>query len=135
MSATLPDERGIPDLVRDLLRAALGLGRNTARMLSIEARGIARRTGRRIALLVASAVVAGAGIVLLLAAVTVAAEQFLHLPRWASLALVGTLALGAGAAGVATAVRRLGDPDLAFPGTIEELTKDLDAMSDRHGRP
>lgn len=135
MSTALPDERGVSDLVRDLIRAALGLGRSTARMLGLEAREIARRTGRRVALLVASAVVAGAGIMLLLGSLTVAAEQFLHLPRWASLALVGTLALGAGAAGIATAVRRLGDPDLAFPGTIEELTKDLDAMSGTRGEP
>jgi hypothetical protein len=125
----LPDERGIPDLARDLIRAALGLGRNTARMLGLEAREIARRTGRRVALLVASAVIAGAGIVLVLGALTLVAERFLGLPRWASLALVGMLALGAGAAGIASAVRRLGDPDLAFPETIGEITKDVDALA------
>lgn len=129
MSATHPDEKGIPDLVRDLVRVVLGLTRSTARMFGLEAREIVQRLGRRVALLIACSVVAGAGVVLLLASLAIVLETVAHLPRWAGLAIVGLFALGAGAAGVSFALRRLGEPDLAFPVTMGELSKDVDALT------
>jgi len=106
------DERGIPDLVGDVFRAVLGLGRNTARMFGFEARDVARRIARRVELLIAACVFATAGVLLVLEGIASLAEQVLRLPHWAALLVVGALALGAGAVGVRTALRRLGDPDL-----------------------
>jgi len=130
------DERGIPDLVGDVLRAVLGLGRNTARMFSFEARDVARRIGRRVELLIASCVLATAGVLLFLAGIASLAEQVLQLPHWVALLVVGALALGAGAVGVRYAMRRLGDADLAFPETVAELKKDVDVLTaPRERRP
>jgi len=126
-------QKSVPDLVRGLLRSVLLLGRSTARLAGLEAREIAARLGRRVALLVASAIVAAAGLMLVLAGAAFVAERTLALPRWAAFALVGALALAAGGVGVAIAVRRLGAPDMAFPETVAELSKDVDALASRRG--
>lgn len=126
---------GVPELLRGLLRAVLLVGKSTARLAGIEAREVFTRLGRRMALLVAAAIVAGAGVVLVLAAFAFVAEGELSLPRWAAFALVGTVALALGGCGVAWAVRRLGAPDLAFPGTIAELSKDVEALASRGVEP
>jgi len=122
------DERGIPDLVGDVLRAVFGLGRNTARMFGLEARDVSRRLGRRVALLIVSTILVTVGLLLVLGCLAVIAEQMFRLPLWAGLALLGAAALGAGALGIRAALRRLGDADLAFPETIAELSKDADAL-------
>ena len=127
-----PDARSVPDLVRDLLRAVSGMVRGTAHMAALEAREIVPRFGRRVALLVGSAIMAGAGILLALGGAALLIESALQLPRWAAVGAVGLLALCAGAAGIATALRRLGNPDLAFPETLAEISKDADAFAS-HG--
>lgn len=127
-----PDARSVPDLVRDLLRAVSGMIRGTAHMAALEAREIVPRFGRRVALLVGSAIVAGAGILLALGGAALLVESALQLPRWAAVLGVGLLALCAGAAGIAAALRRLGAADLAFPETLAEISKDADALSS-HG--
>jgi len=129
------EDRGVSDLVRDLLRAVLGLVRSTARMFGLEAREVARRLGRRIALLVISAVIAAAGAVLLLGGIALVAERALGLPRWAAFALAGAIALGAGALGIRAAIRGLCGADLAFPETVAELTKDIDALAESRKAP
>jgi len=123
------DERGIPDLAGDVLRAAFGLGRNTARMFVFETRDVARRFGRRVALLIASCVFAATGLLLVLGGLASLAERAFQLPLWAGLLLLGAAALAVGAVGIRAAVRRLGDADLAYPETVAELTKDVDAFS------
>jgi hypothetical protein len=123
------DERGIPDLVGDVLRAVFGLGRNTARMFGLEARDVSRRLGRRVALLIASTVFAAAGLLAVLGGLASLAERAFRLPLWAGLSIVGAAALGVGALGIRAALRRLGDADLAFPETVAELSKDADAFA------
>jgi len=130
------DERGISDLVGEVLRAVFGLGRNTARMFGFEARDVARRFGRRLGLLIGSCAFATAGVVLFLAGAATFAEQVLRLPLWVGLLVVGALALVAGAVGIRAALRRLGDPDLAFPETVAELKKDVEVLAaPREHRP
>jgi putative superfamily III holin-X len=130
------DERTAPGLVGDAVRAVFGLGRNTARMFRFEARDVARRAGRRVALLIACSAFAAAGLLLVLGGLSLVVERAFALPLWAGLFIVGAAALGAGAIGVRAALRRLGDGDLAFPETIAELTKDAEAFaSRRESRP
>lgn len=135
MSTTDEDVRSVPDLVRDLLRAVFGLARSTARMAGLEARQILPRLGQRVALLVGASVVAATGLLLLLGGLVLVAERFLGLPKWAGALIAGLVTLGAGAAGIVTALRRLGDADLAFPETIAELSKDAEALDARRGQP
>lgn len=135
MSPDEPDGRSIPDLVRDLLRAVLGLVRSTARMAGLEARDILRRAGRRIALLIVASLFVGAGLILVLGGLSLVAETAFGLPRWASFVLVGLVALGGGTLGLLSAIRRLGDPDLAFPETVAELAKDVDALASERRAP
>jgi uncharacterized membrane protein YqjE len=129
------DERSAPELVRNLFRAVLSLARSTARMLGAEAREVTRRIGRRVALLIASSVVTAAGVLLVLAGAALVVETRYQLPRWAALLAVGGVALVAGAAGIGVAIRRLGSADLAFPETVAEIGKDIDALQDRGRAP
>jgi hypothetical protein len=130
-----PDERSAPELVRSLFRAVLSLLASTARMFGFEAREVTRRIGRRVALLIASSVVTAAGVLLLLAGAALFAETRFHLPRWAVLAGAGVVAVGAGALGIRAAIHRLGGADLAFPETVAEVGKDIDALRARGGAP
>jgi len=129
------DERSTTELVRGLFRAVLSLAGSTARMLGAEAREVTRRIGRRVALLIASSVVAAAGVLLVLGGAAIVVETRLQLPRWAALMAVGGVALVAGAVGIGAAIRRLGGADLAFPETVAELGKDIDALRDRGRAP
>jgi hypothetical protein len=124
-----PGAKPVPDVVRDLVRAVLALLASTARMLRVEARDVARRAGRRLALLVASATIAAAGLLLLLGGAAFLLEGALGFPRWAAFATVGACALAAGAVGVSLGVRRLASEDLLFPATCAELEKDLHAAT------
>jgi hypothetical protein len=121
--------------VRDVLRAASGLVRNTARMAGLEAREVARRLARRIALLVGAATLAAAGGLLVLTGLALLGERALDIPRWAAFVAVGVLAAGAGALGISAAIRRLGRDDLAFPETLAEIVKDAEAISARREEP
>jgi membrane protein implicated in regulation of membrane protease activity len=103
-------------------------------MAGLEARQVLPRLGRRAALLVGASVVTATGLLLVLGGIVLVAERFLGLPKWAGALVVGLVTLGAGAAGIAAALRRLGDPDLAFPETLAELTKDAEALEDGRGR-
>ena len=135
MTATQADERSAPELVRDLFRAVLSLARSTARMFGAETREVTRRIGRRFALLIASSVVAGAGLLLILGGAAVLVERLLQLPRWAALAAVGVVAAGAGAIGIRAALHQLGSADVAFPETVAELEKDIEALDERGRAP
>lgn len=104
-------------------------------MAGLEARQILPRLGQRVALLVGASVVAATGLLLLLGGLVLVAERFLGLPKWAGALIAGLVTLGAGAAGIVTALRRLGDADLAFPETIAELSKDAEALDARRGQP
>ena len=129
------DERSATELVRGLFRAVLSLLGSTARMFGAEARDVARRIGRRLALLIASSVVAAAGVLLVLAGAALFVEMRFQLPRWAVIAGAGVVALGAGALGIRAAIHRLGGADLAFPETVAELGKDVDALRARGRGP
>lgn len=135
MSATQADERGVAELVRDLVRAVFAVERGAARMFGAEAREVSRRVGRRLALLVGASIVGAAGALLALAGVAELVEGALRLPRWLALGLVGLTAFGAGAWGVCSALRRLGASDVAFPRTVAEFEKDLAALEGRGRAP
>jgi hypothetical protein len=79
--------------------------------------------------------VAVAGLVLVLAGGAFAAERALSLPRWAAFALVGASALAVGVTAVAIAARRLAAQELALPRTLEEFSKDIDALTSRGTGP
>jgi hypothetical protein len=135
VTATDTDERSAPELVRDLLRAVLSLLRSTARMFGAETREVTRRIGRRVAFLIASSVVAGAGLLLVLDGAALFVENRFQLPRWAVLVTVGGVVLGAGALGIRAALHRLGSADMAFPETVAELDKDIEALTARGREP
>ncbi len=129
MSSTQADDASVADLAGDFVRAVLGVGRSAARMFGFELRDVTRRLGRRIALLIVSAVFAAVGILLVLGSGALLAEAFLRVPLWAGTFALGIAAVGAGALGLRTALRRLGDRDLAFPETVSELGKDVEALT------
>ncbi len=133
MSPTETQEQTLPELVGNLFQAALALVRSAARMFGFELREVTRRIGRRVALFAVSSILAAAGLLLLLGAVALLAEQLLHVPLWAALAVVGAATAALGAVGMRVALRRLGDADLAFPGTVAEIDKDIDALARRGG--
>lgn len=126
MRTSATEERGA---VGGLTHAALELVRTTARMTRLEARDVLARLGRRIALLLASAALGAAGLVVVLGGLSLLAEGAFGMPRWAAFAAVGGGALALGVAGAWAAIRRLGASDLAFPETMAELSKDLDAFA------
>lgn len=128
---TAGDESDLPfrALASSLVRSALGLGSNTARMLGVEASDVAQRVGRRLALLVVSTALLTAASVCLLAAAALFVHESAGMPRWAAAAVVGVVALTLAAAGLRVAVVRLVDPDVTFPKTRGELSKDVKALT------
>jgi uncharacterized membrane protein YqjE len=129
------ERRGIPDAAGDLLRAVLGLFRSTARMTRFEAHEVAARATKRMVLFVASALVATGGCAIALGGLALFVEEVTRLPRWAGLLVVGVPALVLGLVGVWYALRRLFCSDLAFPRTLEEVRKDLEALETTEERP
>jgi hypothetical protein len=122
------DRRGVVALVRDLLGAVLELAHNTARLAACEARVVVRRFAVRLAAFVVSLVVAAVGLLLALAGAAILLERVTGMPLWLSLVLVGAVVAAAGAVGAAWALRRLADPDLAFPGTLAEIGADVESL-------
>ena len=122
------ERRGVVALVRDLSGAVLELVHNTARLAACEARVIARRFAVRLAVFIVSLVVVAAGLLLALAGAAILLERVTGMPLWLSFVLVGTVVAAAGAVGAAWAVRRLADPDLAFPGTLAEIGADVESL-------
>jgi uncharacterized membrane protein YqjE len=122
------DRRGILALVRELIGAALELAHNTARLAACEARVVLRRLAARLAVFVVSLVVAAAGLLVVLAGAALLLEGLTGIPLWLSLVLVGGVVVVAGVVGAAWAVRRLGDRDLAFPGTLAEIDSDVESL-------
>lgn len=131
MSATSTDERGVADDVGDVFRAALGLTRSAVRTIAFELREVTVRLGRHLASVVVASIVAAAGLLLVLGALCVLAERFLGVPLWAGLGALGVAAASAGALAMRSALRGLADSGIAFPRTIEEFGKDVDALTRR----
>jgi uncharacterized membrane protein YqjE len=119
-------------LLRALVDAGVDLAHNTARMAASEAHVVLFRLGTRLALFAAGLMVATVGLLLCLVAAALAVAQLTGVDRTLAFAAVGSVTLAGGAVFAIRAIRRLGEPDLAFPATLAELQADVEML--RSGR-
>ncbi len=126
------DRRGLFALIRALADSGLDLAHGAVRMAASEGRIVLRRLAARLGLLLGGLLVAASGLVLLLGGLALLLARISGMEPWLALAIVGAATLGAGAVLAAGALRRLSEPDLAFPATLAELQADVDTL--RGGR-
>jgi urea transporter len=122
------ERRGVLALLRALADSGLDLAGNTVRMAAAEGRIVLHRVATRLAFLLGSVLVAAAGFLLLLVGAALALIRLAGVNDWLAFLAVGAIALAAGTALAARALRRLSGPDLAFPATVAELRSDIEAL-------
>jgi drug/metabolite transporter (DMT)-like permease len=122
------EQRGILALLRALADSGVDLAHNAVRMAASEGRVVLHRVVVRLALLLAALLVAAAGLILLLAGASLGLVRFTGLEQWVAFSVVGIVAVAAGSMFAFRAIRRLSEPDLAFPATLAEFRADVDAL-------
>jgi uncharacterized membrane protein YqjE len=122
---------GLFDALGELSGAGVDLAHNTVRLAACEARVIVRKLAMRVGLFFGFLVVATVGLLLMLQGVASLLEMA-GLPAWGAYLLVGAVTLGAGALLAVRMLKKLGDKDLAFPGTLAELDIDREYLGRRH---
>lgn len=126
------EQRGLFALLRALVDSGVDLALNTAQMAASEGRVVLQRAAVRMGMFVAGLFVAAMGLALVLVGLALVLARYGGMDMWLALVLVGVVTLAAGAAFAARAMRRLGDPDLAFPATLAEFNADIEML--RSGR-
>jgi len=119
------DERSLGDLFSDLLREASDLIRNEARLARSELTDKLSRSGKDMASLVAWSAVAYAGVLLLLAGITLALVA-LGLPAWLAALLVGVVVLAIGGYFANKSLSALKHRDVVPRQTVRSLQEDRD---------
>lgn len=125
------DSRGILALLRDLAESGGDLAHNTARMVASESRVVLHRLAVRLGLYAAGILVAAAGLLLVLAGASLVLARLAGVEEWLALVVVGAVTLAAGVVFALRALRRLGEPDLAFPATLAEFREDIETLRGR----
>jgi membrane protein implicated in regulation of membrane protease activity len=115
-------------LIRALADSGVDLAHGTARMAASEGRIVLHRLTVRAGLLLAGLLAASTGLLLCLGGAALLLASASGMETWLALVLVGVLAASAGTAAALRAIRRLGEPDLAFPATLAELEADVEAL-------
>jgi hypothetical protein len=129
------DRRGVPALLRALADSGMDLAHGAARMAASEGRIVLHRLTVRAGLLLAGLLAASTGLLLCLGGASILLARASGMEIWLALVLVGAVAAAAGTAVALHAVRRLGDPDLAFPATLAEFEADVEALRGEAGEP
>ena len=119
------DQRGIFALVRALGDSGVDLAYNTLQMAASEGRIVLQRAAVRLGLLVAGLFVAAMGLLLALVGAALVLTHLAGVDAWLAFVLVGVVTLAAGTAFALRGMRRLSDPDLAFPATLSEFEADV----------
>jgi hypothetical protein len=122
------ERRGVLALLRALVDSGADLARNTVRMAASEGRVVLHRAAMRLSLILVGLLVAAAGLLLVLVGAALALIRLAGVNDWLAFLAVGAVALAAGAAFAARALRRLTGPGLAFPATLAELKADVEAL-------
>jgi uncharacterized membrane protein YqjE len=122
---------GVTALLGDLAGAALDIAHNTVQLVACESRLVVRRLAMRAGVFIVGLVFAAMGLLLVLVGGALLLAQAADLPPWAAIALVGVVVLAAGAIAAKSALHKLGEPDIAFPGTLAEFKKDVEALRRR----
>lgn len=126
------DRRGILALLRALADSGVDLAHNTAQMAASEGRVVLHRVTVRLGLFLAGLFVAAAGLLLGLVGAALLLARLADMDQWLAFVVMGAVTLAAGAAFAIRAMRRLSEPDLAFPATLAEFKADIETM--RRGR-
>lgn len=124
---------GLFDALGDLTGAGMDLAHNTVRLAACEARLIVRKLAVRVGLFFGFLVLATVGLLLMLLGAASGLEAGAGMPAWAAYLLVGGVTVAAGALLAVRMLKKLGDKDLAFPGTLAELEIDRDFLGRRPG--
>jgi hypothetical protein len=119
-------------LLRALVDSGVDLAHNTLRMAASEAGVLVHRVSVRLGLFVAGLMVAAVGLLLCLVGAALVLGRVTGMDRSLAFAAVGSITLAAGTAFAVRAMRRLGEPDLAFPATLAEFQADVEML--RSGR-
>jgi hypothetical protein len=124
------DRRGVFALLRALVDSGLDLAHNTARMAASEGRLVLHRLAARLGLFVAGLLVAATGFLLGLVGAALVLARATGMDEWLAFVLVGAVTSAAGALLAVRAMRRLSEPDLAFPATLAEFEADVRTLRD-----
>lgn len=133
MDAEESGPRSVADIAWDGIDTAFGLAHNTAKLAGVEARAVARRLVRRVAILIVALALGAAATSMLLVGLALLILSTGGLPDWAAFGIVGVSALAVAIGAAWYALRRLGDVGLTFPGTRAEIRRDLDAVRRQRG--
>jgi hypothetical protein len=120
---------GLVGSLGELAGAALDLAHNTAQMVACESRVVVRRLALRAGTFFVSLVFAAMGLLLVMSGLALLLASVAGLPVWAAILFVGAVSLTVGGLVARRALRRLGDPDIAFPETLEQFRADFDVIS------
>jgi hypothetical protein len=127
-SPTLDERPSLFELGGELAGAGLELVHNTAELAASEARVIVRRLVVRVSLLLSLLVIASTGLLLVLGGAAFLLVEVAQWPRWAAFGLVGLVTMAGAGFFALRAVKQLGNADLAFPRTLAEIKKDVEAF-------
>jgi len=125
---------GLFGLIGDLAGAGVELVHNTAELAACESRMIVRKLAVRIGLFIGFLVLAAAGLLLALGGFALLLGESGAIPTWLAFVLIGVATAAVAAILARRMIRKLGDRDLAFPGTLSELKVDIETFG-RRGKP
>lgn len=123
---------GVTAILGDLAGAALDIAHNTVQLVACESRVVVRRLAMRAGVFIVGMVFATMGLLLVLVGGALLVSQAAAIPAWLAIAMVGVLVLAVGALVARRALHRLGDADIAFPGTLAEFKADVEALRRTH---
>ena len=102
-------------------------------MAASEGRVVMQRVMVRLGLFVAGLFVAAMGLLLGLVGAALALARTTGMDEGLAFALVGAVTLAGGAVFAVRAMRRLSEPDLAFPATLAEFKADIETLRSARG--
>jgi len=115
-------DRSIGDLFGDLTREITTLVKQEMNLAKTEMSHKFSSVGKNVAYLAAGGLVAYAGFLILLAAITLVLNQLAHLPLWASALLVGLVVTGVGGFLVKKGIAAFKTEDYVPHETLESLS-------------
>jgi hypothetical protein len=119
---------GIVDAAGELAGAAIELVHNTAELAACESRVIVRRLAVRAGLFFGALLLATSGVLLMLEGAASYVGEVGAMPKWLAFVLTGFATTVVGALAARWMIRKLGDRDLAFPGTLAEIKSDVESF-------
>lgn len=124
--ADVRDDRSIGELFGDLTRELTTLVRKEIELARVELSAKAGRIGTRLAMVVLGAVVALAGLLVIVAAVVLMVINLDIMPEWAATLLVGVIVLAIGGFLAQRALSALRQENLAPTETVRTLKENAE---------